>query len=67
MVELKGAVSATEIGERQETWHRAYLNTPHGQPVELHHAAPPPQAPHHHREHHQHRAPEPISVSPARR
>ena len=34
--------------ERQETWRKAYLNTPHGQPVELHHAAAPPSAAAHH-------------------
>jgi nitrile hydratase accessory protein len=66
IVGLKGAASTAEISERQETWRRAYLNTPHGQPVELHHAAAPPQAPHHHHGHHQHGTPEPISVSPAR-
>jgi nitrile hydratase accessory protein len=63
IVGLKGAASTAEIGERQETWRRAYLNTPHGQPVELHRAKAPLQATHH--EHHQHGAPEPISVSPA--
>jgi nitrile hydratase accessory protein len=67
IVGLKGAASTAEISERQETWRRAYLNTPHGQPVELHHAAVPPQAAHHHHEHHQHGAPEPISVSLVRR
>ena len=66
IVGLKGAASTAEISERQETWRRAYLNTPHGQPVELHHAAAPPQAAHHH-EHHQHGPPKPISVSPVRR
>jgi nitrile hydratase accessory protein len=69
IVGLKGAASKAEIRERQETWRRAYLNTPHGQPVELHHAvAPPSVAGHdHHHDHHQHGAPEPVSVSPARR
>jgi nitrile hydratase accessory protein len=69
IVGLKGAASKAEIGERQETWRQAYLNTPHGQPVELHHAAaPPPAAAHHHHGHdHDHAAPEPVSVSPARR
>jgi len=31
----KGALSGAEITERAETWRRAYLNTPHGEPVEL--------------------------------
>ena len=69
IVGLKGAASTTEITERQETWRQAYLNTPHGQPVELHHArAPPAATAHHHRhhDHHQH-APKPVSVSSAQR
>jgi nitrile hydratase accessory protein len=65
MVGLKGAASTAEISERQENWRKAYLNTPHGQPVELNHAAAPPAAAHDHG-HHDHDAPEPISVSPAR-
>ena len=70
IVGLKGAASTAEISERQETWRQAYLNTPHGQPVELHHASAPPAAGHHHGHHHgdhQHGAPEPVSVSPAQR
>jgi nitrile hydratase accessory protein len=63
----KGATSAAEINARQETWRQAYFNTPHGQPVELHHAAVPPATTAHHHDHHQHGAPEPVSVSPARR
>lgn len=35
----KGAVTAQEIDRRAEQWHRAYLATPHGQPVELSAAA----------------------------
>jgi len=66
IVGLKSAASTAEISERQEAWRRAYLNTPHGQPVELHHAAAPAQATHHHHEHHHGGAPEPICVSPAR-
>jgi nitrile hydratase accessory protein len=31
----KGALSSTEIGERIEAWRQAYLDTPHGQAVEL--------------------------------
>jgi nitrile hydratase accessory protein len=65
---LKGGASTTEITERQETWRQAYLNTPHGQPVELHHAtAPPSAAAHDHRPHDHHSAPEPVSVSSAQR
>jgi hypothetical protein len=30
-----GDVAAAERVERQRQWERAYLNTPHGQPVEL--------------------------------
>jgi nitrile hydratase accessory protein len=70
IVGLKGAASTAEISERQETWRQAYLNTPHGQPVELYHASAPPAAGHHHGHHHgdhQHGAPEPVSVSPAQR
>jgi nitrile hydratase accessory protein len=35
LVGIKGAASAAEIDERAEQWRRAYLNTPHGQAVEL--------------------------------
>ncbi len=31
----KGVVGVVGVDERQEQWRRAYLNTPHGQPVEL--------------------------------
>jgi nitrile hydratase accessory protein len=31
----KGLVDAVEISRRREQWRRAYLNTPHGEPVEL--------------------------------
>ena len=31
----RGLVSEAEGSERKETWRRAYLNTPHGQPVDL--------------------------------
>ena len=31
----KGAAGAAEMSEREETWRRAYLNTPHGKPVKL--------------------------------
>ena len=31
----KGLVNLTDMQRRREEWRRAYLNTPHGQPVEL--------------------------------
>jgi nitrile hydratase accessory protein len=31
----RGSVSQAELDERQQQWERAYLNTPHGQSVEL--------------------------------
>ena len=31
----KGVLAAAELKRRKEEWRRAYLNTPHGQPVEL--------------------------------
>ncbi len=65
IVRLKGAATIAEITERQETWRSAYLNTPHGQAVELHHATVPPAAAHHH-SHHDNDPPKPVSVSPAR-
>jgi nitrile hydratase accessory protein len=69
IVARNGTVSSAEINERQETWRQAYLNTPHGQPVELLHATSPPvnAASHHLHGHHHHNAPEPVSVSSARR
>jgi len=35
LVAEKGAVDGASIGQRSEKWRRAYLNTPHGQPIEL--------------------------------
>ncbi len=74
IVGLKGAASTAEISERQEAWRKAYLNTPHGQPVELHHADMAPVAPAHAAHHlrddsddHHHGAPKPVAVSPPRR
>ena len=32
---VKGLTSTDEVGARAEQWRRAYLNTPHGHPVEL--------------------------------
>jgi nitrile hydratase accessory protein len=31
----KGLVAATDLERRKEAWRRAYLNTPHGRPIEL--------------------------------
>jgi nitrile hydratase accessory protein len=31
----KGLVGHEDMSRRQEEWRRAYLNTPHGQPIEL--------------------------------
>jgi nitrile hydratase accessory protein len=31
----KGMIDPAEIRTRQEAWRRAYLDTPHGEPVEL--------------------------------
>ena len=60
IVGLKGAASTFEITARQETWRQAYLNTPHGQPVELRHAAAPAT---HHPGDKQPGAPKPVTVS----
>jgi nitrile hydratase accessory protein len=35
LVALAGNVSAEVVSARTEAWRRAYLETPHGQPVEL--------------------------------
>ena len=35
LVVEKGATLSTELEDRVETWRQAYLNTPHGQPIEL--------------------------------
>jgi nitrile hydratase accessory protein len=67
IVGLKNAASSAEITERQEAWRQAYLNTLHGQPVELRNAATAPPAAAHHHGHHPHCAPKPVTVSPAQR
>jgi nitrile hydratase accessory protein len=66
IVGLKGAASTAEITERQAIWRQAYLNTPHGQPVELRHAATAPEAIAHDHDHH-HGVPKPVMISPALR
>ncbi len=35
LVVKKGLASTTALSERKEAWHEAYLQTPHGKPVEL--------------------------------
>jgi nitrile hydratase accessory protein len=35
LLETDGRITAGTLGSRTEAWRRAYLNTPHGQPVEL--------------------------------
>ena len=35
LLEKSSAISADVITDRQEAWERAYLSTPHGQPVHL--------------------------------
>lgn len=35
LLDKTGAASGQEVQIRREEWERAYLNTPHGQPVEL--------------------------------
>jgi nitrile hydratase accessory protein len=35
LVADKGLASASELANRTEEWRRAYLNTPHGHPIEL--------------------------------
>jgi nitrile hydratase accessory protein len=44
LVAQRARIGRTDIDERTETWRRAYLNTPHGCAVELHHAGSQPSA-----------------------
>lgn len=37
LVTAKGLVSADDVDVTTEAWREAYLHTPHGHPVELHH------------------------------
>jgi nitrile hydratase accessory protein len=68
-----GAVPPEALAEMEEAWRRAYLATPHGQPVELENGtvgAACGTAHHHHHDHHHHehsgrsRA-RPVAVAPA--
>lgn len=74
IVARKGAASPAEIDRRQKAWRQAYLNTPHGESVELANAlGARAGAGHDHRAHHHHHAddghdgcaPKPVAVSPA--
>lgn len=40
LVAAKGAALPEDVERRTEAWRRAYLNTPHGEPVELDAAGP---------------------------
>ncbi|MFQ5940016.1 MAG: nitrile hydratase accessory protein, partial [Alphaproteobacteria bacterium] len=35
LLDRKGAVTAETLSDRRDAWARAYLATPHGQPVKL--------------------------------
>jgi hypothetical protein len=35
LIAAKQVLSASELDRRKSAWTRAYLSTPHGQPVEL--------------------------------
>lgn len=65
IVTRKGAVSGEEIADRQEIWRRAYLNTPHGQPVELRNAWSSPALATQAHDHSAQSTPVPVTVSPA--
>ena len=43
LVADKGLASQTEMTGRKEDWRRAYLNTPHGQAIDLSAAKSEPQ------------------------
>jgi nitrile hydratase accessory protein len=61
----KRLASAAEMAERKEEWRRAYLQTPHGQPVKLHRARGLVE-PHDNHHHAGAPHPEPAAVSAAR-
>jgi nitrile hydratase accessory protein len=62
LVARKNLVSVEEMTRRKEEWRRAYLRTPHGQPVELK-EGPSLAKPH---GYDRSARPEPIAVSPSR-
>ncbi|MBL1268418.1 MAG: nitrile hydratase accessory protein [Halomonas sp.] len=55
LVTQLGLVVASDIPQRTDEWRQAYLNTPHGQPVNLINASCPP--PHGHHDHTPRRTP----------
>jgi nitrile hydratase accessory protein len=64
LIREKGAISSAELATRIEAWRQAYLNTPHGQAVELRNACSAPASEH---AHHHEAVRRPIAVSPPRR
>ncbi|MFK0206451.1 nitrile hydratase accessory protein [Agrobacterium sp. NPDC090283] len=54
MTEARGLIPKGDVVERTEEWRRAYLNTPHGQPVLLMNAACLPSHNDHGDDHHDH-------------
>lgn len=71
IVAALGIAGADDQRRRKEEWRRAYLNTPHGHPVELEAARAPPSddGDHDHGAAHSHRlapAVRPAAVSPGR-
>lgn len=47
-------IPMSELLIREEQWRQAFLNTPHGSPVDLAAASCPPDHPHDHGHHHHH-------------
>jgi nitrile hydratase accessory protein len=54
LVGEKSPATGGSLHDRVEAWRRAYLNTPHGQPVTLDAADLPPEHADHHHDHHHH-------------
>jgi nitrile hydratase accessory protein len=54
LVGEKSPATGGSLHDRVEAWRRAYLNTPHGQPVTLAAADLPAADAHHHHHHHHH-------------
>ena len=51
LIAQDGRISVEALAERTEEWRRAYLNTPHGKPVELSAGADDAPARHSHNRH----------------
>lgn len=71
MAASRGLATSDEIRNRTEEWRQAYLNTPHGYPVDLVNAScrPAHHPGHHHAHHHHHDHPHshtPVAISPSR-